>query len=265
MSNIRMVAVDMDGTFCRPDLTFDVPRFQALLAKMKAAGCHFVVASGNQYFQLRDFFPGYWQELTFVAENGAYVREADEVIFCGQFAPDVVDATLDWIEADPQVKTILSCEDMAYMQRGTSEEYFRIMQKYYHHLSWADDLRTVGVPVLKFALNVPSDQTWEYVRRFRTELPAGVEPTSSGHGEIDLIVPGCHKASGLQRLADRWGIAPEECVAFGDGGNDIEMLRWAGIGYAMENASDEVKAAADRVCSSNADDGVLVALEELFA
>lgn len=39
---------------------------------------------------------------------------------------------------------------------------------------------------------------------------------------------GCHKASGLKRLAERWGISPEQCAAFGDGGNDIEMLQYCG-------------------------------------
>ena len=43
------------------------------------------------------------------------------------------------------------------------------------------------------------------------------------------------------------------------------MLRFCGIGYAMDNAPDDVKAAADRVCPSNDEDGVLVALDELFA
>ena len=61
---------------------------------------------------------------------------------------------------------------------------------------------------------------------FRERLKDRLEPTTSGHGSIDLIMPGCHKASGLKRLAARWGITPEQCAAFGDGGNDIEMLRY---------------------------------------
>ena len=54
-------------------------------------------------------------------------------------------------------------------------------------------------------------------------------------------MPGCHKASGIQRLAERWGITPEQCAAFGDGGNDVEMLKYCGHSYAMENASPEAK------------------------
>lgn len=60
--DIKMVAVDVDGTFVHSDYTYDVPRFQRILSRMKEAGCRFVVASGNQYYQLRDLFPGYSDE-----------------------------------------------------------------------------------------------------------------------------------------------------------------------------------------------------------
>ena len=99
---------------------------------------------------------------------------------------------------------------------------------------------------------------------FVEKLKGKAQPTTSGHGSIDLILPGCHKASGLKRLAERWGIAPEQCAAFGDGGNDIEMLKYCGYSYAMENASYSVKAAAKFICPSNEADGVLVTLEKLF-
>lgn len=54
--NIKMAAVDIDGTFVRSDYTYDVPHFKRILSHMKKEGCNFVVASGNQYYQLRDFF-----------------------------------------------------------------------------------------------------------------------------------------------------------------------------------------------------------------
>ena len=57
--DIKMAAVDIDGTFVRSDYTYDVPRFRRILERMKKAGCSFVVASGNQYYQLRDLFGGY--------------------------------------------------------------------------------------------------------------------------------------------------------------------------------------------------------------
>lgn len=54
-------------------------------------------------------------------------------------------------------------------------------------------------------------------------------PVTTGHGSIDLIIPGVHKANGLRILQARWGIEDSEVVAFGDSGNDVEMLRQAGL------------------------------------
>ena len=72
--DIKLVAVDVDGTFVRSDYTYDVPLFRRILAAMQEVGCQFVVASGNQYYQLRDLFPDYYDELSFVAENGLLSR-----------------------------------------------------------------------------------------------------------------------------------------------------------------------------------------------
>ncbi len=68
-NNIKLVAVDIDGTFVRSDYSYDVERFKRIWKKMKEVGCHFVVASGNQYYQLRNLFPGLDSEFVFVAEK----------------------------------------------------------------------------------------------------------------------------------------------------------------------------------------------------
>ena len=265
MSNIKMVAVDMDGTFVRSDQTFDEERFKRILARMKDADCRFVVASGNQYYQLRDFFEGYDEHLAFVAENGAYVKDGPELLFTGTIAPDVVETTLRWIESRPDVLNVMSCLNCAYIEHGRADQrFFDIMGIYYHRLAWADRLRDVREPVLKFALGVPEERTYEYYDQIRATLAGGLEPTTSGHGAIDLIIPGCHKASGLARLVERWGIDPADCAAFCDGGNDLEMLRYVGHGYAVVNASNQLKAVAEQIVPSNDEDGVLVKLEELF-
>jgi hydroxymethylpyrimidine pyrophosphatase-like HAD family hydrolase len=63
-------------------------------------------------------------------------------------------------------------------------------------------------------------------------------------------------------LCRQLGIAPEEVFAIGDGSNDLTLLRTAGLGVAMGNASAEVKAAARAIVPSNQENGVVVALEQ---
>ena len=78
---------------------------------------------------------------------------------------------------------------------------------------------------------------------------------------IDLLDRQGGKVRGIREYLERRGILPEETMAFGDGDNDIEMLRFAGIGVAMGNASDAVKAQADYVTASVDEDGIALALQ----
>lgn len=262
----KLVAVDMDGTFLRSDNTFDEARFARIRARMREAGCVFCVASGNQYYQLRDFFPGYDEEFSFVAENGAFVKSGSELLYTANVPRATTDFVTDVCLGESGVQTILCGVVSAYCQRGSvSREFFDVMSVYYHRLAWVDDLHAVDDRMLKYALMVDEERTYEFYDILTRRLGGRMVPVTSGHGSIDLILPGVHKAAGLERLMDKLGIDASACVAFGDGGNDVEMLGLAGTGYAMANAPQEVKDAADAVCASNDEDGVLVELERIFS
>lgn len=70
--SVKPIAVDMDGSFLSDAKTYNRARFLAQYARMKAQGIRFVVASGNQYYQLISFFPEIAHEIAFVAENGGW-------------------------------------------------------------------------------------------------------------------------------------------------------------------------------------------------
>lgn len=79
----------------------------------------------------------------------------------------------------------------------------------------------------------------------------------------DCIAKGINKATGIDDICAYYGIDITETMAFGDGGNDVAMLQHAGIGVAMGNASDEVKAYADMVTTSVDDNGIANVLNTL--
>lgn len=85
---------------------------------------------------------------------------------------------------------------------------------------------------------------------------------------LDIAPDGVNKATGLERVRDELGIRPGHVLAIGDGRNDIDMLAWAvqggGVGVAMEQAPEEVQAAANERTASDLDDGVAVALARHF-
>lgn len=81
------------------------------------------------------------------------------------------------------------------------------------------------------------------------------------HSFVDITAKGNTKQNGIDEFIRHFGFKLEETMAFGDGGNDIGMLRHAGIGVAMGNANEEVKASADYVTASVDEDGIFKALK----
>jgi len=77
---------------------------------------------------------------------------------------------------------------------------------------------------------------------------------------LEVVPKGCSKSDGIRRVIESAGIRREDVLAVGDSANDLDMLRYAGIGAAMGNASDEVKAAADWVTGTLAQHGAAQAL-----
>ena len=266
MTDIKLIAVDMDGTFLDDEKRYNRPRFLQQYAQLKARGIRFVVASGNQYYQLRSFFPEIAAEIAFVAENGAWVVEAEEDRFVGEFSRDDVVKIIDTLARGnyPQLNYVLSGYRSAWYFSDTPANYIEKMRRYCHRLQPVDRLDEIDDRLFKFALNL-SD---EYVPVLMDDINrshAGVATAvTSGHGSVDLIIPGLHKAHGLSLLQQRWGIADRQVLAFGDGGNDLEMLYQAGFGFAMANAPERVKAAARYQAPSNNQQGVLEVIQQLL-
>ncbi|MEG0911103.1 MAG: HAD-IIB family hydrolase [Ruthenibacterium sp.] len=83
--------------------------------------------------------------------------------------------------------------------------------------------------------------------------------------ECDVFCPDVNKMIGLEVLAKSLKLNPAQCIAYGDSRNDLEMIRWAGLGVAMGNACQELKDAADSVCPASWADGIAISISHLLA
>ena len=98
-----------------------------------------------------------------------------------------------------------------------------------------------------------------YETRIREKYPE-VEKFRADKNSLEITSCETSKGKALAFLADRLGLEPSEICAFGDNSNDVEMLRYAGLGVAMGNACDAAKAAADYVTDDITADGLAKAL-----
>ena len=117
----------------------------------------------------------------------------------------------------------------------------------------------VGEEIYQFIAFIPPSLDEEVGAMLpRCRLPRW-HPTFS-----DLVPRENSKAVGMEKILEHFGMKREECMAFGDGGNDIEMLQMAGIGIAMGNAAATVKENADYVTTSVDEEGILSAIRHII-
>ena len=268
---IKLVAVDEDGTFLdTTHANFDRERFAPVFERMCAAGCHFVVATGNLLHQARNIFSEYAPQMGFVTTNGAFVHEGERLVAKRTMPAKTAARVAHLVSSMPEVLNYaVMGEHGAYMERGRcSQEEFDIWKLFTYRQSWVDDIRRVDDAVGSICLITEEAHADAVAMRLTYELADEVYAVSSGtengYVSFDIQMPGVSKAWGLERLMEAWGISRDEVIAFGDADNDIEMLELAGRGFAMANGSANVKAAADEICPPNTESGVIQVLERYF-
>ncbi|MBM6613525.1 HAD family hydrolase [Desemzia sp. RIT804] len=261
---IKAVVVDMDGTFLTSENDYDRERFKKIYQILSNKQIRFVVASGNQFAQLKSFFPGMEENIAFISENGALVFENNLLIKESHFELDLVQQVMSYLKDHHIDANFVLCGvHKAYIEAAASEEFKSFAATYYYALKEVDRIEELEEDkYVKFALSVPVEKTTSIQEALQHSFGKKIVAVSSGHGSIDIIIPDKHKAFGLSYLADKWGISPKDILAFGDGNNDAEMLQYVGHSYAMANGSELVKKVAKHSAPSNDESGVLQVIEK---
>ena len=262
---VKLIAVDMDGTFLDDNKKYNKEKFLSQYQQLKQQGIKFVVASGNQYYQLKSFYPEIESEIAFVAENGAYIVNEGKDLSVAELSAASVAKILEFIDATPGLNTVICGRDSAYILASQPDAFYQKMKNYYHRLKKIDSYDQIDDQIFKFATNIDDAHLSGFMTSLDEALGHIITSVSSGHGSADLIIPGRHKANGLRMLQEIWGIEDSEVVTFGDGGNDVEMLKQARFGFAMANAMPAAKQAASYSTVSNNEEGVLKIIDKILA
>ncbi|AQS53685.1 5-amino-6-(5-phospho-D-ribitylamino)uracil phosphatase YbjI [Jeotgalibaca dankookensis] len=264
--SIKLIAVDMDGTFLNTEMSYNRPYFESLLKRMKEKNIHFICASGNQLPQLLNYFEGLESEITFIAENGAYVYDDGKELYLAVMKDSIVRRAIRALQAygDGKVAFAICGKEKAYVLKETDEKYLNLFKKFYIELEKVDHFDEVTDEIVKFTSNFGVEDVSEMVTYLNDELGDVLTPLASGNGFIDLLLNDVDKGLGMKLLQERWAISAGESAAFGDSPNDIAMLQSVTHSYAMENATPSVKEVAAYEIGHNDTDSLLNTIEKII-
>lgn len=267
----RLVALDVDGTLLqwiegqgqtREAVRGDV---YAAVRRARQAGAHVVLASGRSphgmipIAHLLDLHDAGDPPLWVVASNGAVVFRYPPLEVVHEVTFDARPAVTAVLEQRPQAL-------VAVEERGVGYRVNRLfpLGELSGEIIVTDLDRLIDGEVSRVIIRDPDATAEDFVELTRTLGLHGTDYVVGWTAWLDLSPMGVSKASGLDYVVAELGLTSADVLAVGDGRNDIEMLRWAGRGVAMGQAVEEVRAAADHVTASVADDGVARELERWF-
>jgi hydroxymethylpyrimidine pyrophosphatase-like HAD family hydrolase len=180
--------------------TYNRPRFLAQYQRMREQNIRFVVASGNQYYQLISFFPEIAHQIAFVAENGGWVVSDEDVFNC-QLPVHHFNAVVDHLQTLPNIEIIACGKRSAYTLNRYNDALKTVAAKYYHRLELVDDFNHLDDTILKFGLNVPDQPDPGNSAEAARGAGDMVTAVATGYGSIDLIIPGCTKPTAARIAA----------------------------------------------------------------
>ena len=274
-ADLRLAAVDMDGTLLDDDKNFP-PGMDELLDLMDERGVTFAPASGRQVWTLIDMFPDR-PGMTVIGENGGIVmrdgvevsshpvdtptvREVIRLVRDATSGPDGIDGGL-----------VMCGKQFAYVER-TDEGFVEGVMPYYHRTKRVEDQNAIIDAI-------EAGQIDDAIVKLAVYVIGPVEPLAqatlanfadthqyaiSGANWADLQIRGVDKGSAVRDLQRFLGVDRSQTAVFGDAGNDLSMMSEGDLSFAMANASQDVIEAARFVAPSNNEAGVIQVLRALL-
>lgn len=267
---MKVLATDLDNTFLHRDLSYSSEAFGRLLTKWLAQGNRFVVATGRELRWVEAKFAPFMSDIDVVASNGVVLKLRQETATM-QALPAASLMMLQKLIVDqigkPAQGLRAYTKDKLYLVNGmgniqTKERDFT--RSLYDEVYEIDQLQEISDPILTVTGNWAageSDQAAEAIN----DAGIGLYATTSGYGAVDILPAGVNKANTLSLLLTKLGLSSDQLIAFGDGMNDLEMLRLAGHPFVMPNGDQRLLNEGFTVVpKDNNHDGVLEVWQALM-
>lgn len=260
--NIKLIITDIDGTLV-DDNSVIPHNFIEMINHLAAEEIIFVAASGRGVISIKEKLKHSAKNLYIISNNGAIIMQDDNIIDINNF---------DQRDFEIIVREFQKIKDVTICATTPTRSYVQLLNdgsidhlyEYYPKFEIVEDLALVDDKFVSVNMFSESKTTENYNSDIIQELGLKYDIVQAGAQWIDALPKNNNKGVALQRLVEILDIDINHTIAFGDFNNDIQMIEVAKKGYAMLDATDLVKAAADEIIGSNNDNSVINKIYELL-
>ncbi len=261
--DIKLIALDLDGTLLASDHDTIPEKNRTVLRKAAKQGVHIAIASGRSWSLVRETAQHLGCVSYGITGNGGCVVDST--------GSPLVSSPMDLAQSLEIIRRLrkrelpfeiyvdgqnyLELSDLDHLDCVALSDAF--LEMYRRNVVVVEDILAFAAQhapekfdVFYVPLDIKDAVSAEILQGGLLSVSGGLETN------LEFTAPGVTKGTALAALAKKLGLTADQVMAFGDADNDLEMLRWAGWSFAMENGSDAVKAAAKYAAPSNDDAGV---------
>ena len=230
----------------------DLPRLERLLDHLDQKGIRFVIATGNEIHRMRQLLGPLVKRVTLVVANGARIFENDQMILGKFWDRELVEAVLAYFKGrEISDQLVVSAVNGGFAKEGTVftevEKFMQpeVIEALYKRMKFVPELTAdLFDQVLKMSLVVGLDRLDQVSQEVQQAFGDQLMAVSERFWQHGSLTSRHSQGLGLAQLMEMWQLDASQVMAFGDSGNDIEMLEMAGHSYAVANAEEAVKAVA---------------------
>jgi len=261
----ELVALDLDGTTLSSDYKLSKKNIETV-HKYSEKGIKFIIITGRTYDSAKPFAKSLSPDMPLTCYNGARIYDKDgKVIFSKELSKNHVD-----IVKELRVLRENNCTPLFFIDERLTVPWYDDNVKEYETrtlLKAKIDERLLEKEFISTKV-IFSSPDYDFLQRLKKDLKDRIGKevyiTSSMSRYIEYLNIEVSKGKAIRWLSEKLGIRLEDIVVMGDNNNDLEMFFPEVYKVAMENASPLLKEKADRITSSNDEDGVARALDKIF-
>ena len=241
----RLAVFDMDDTLLGPDRQLSGENASAL-QRLRAEGAEVVIASGRHASNITEFEHAFGFQGWIVSAGGAVVShsETGEVLYEKTVPQDL---GLELFRRGREQKISLIGYHRSGIFCDAPSEWVSLYTRRTHQLPIANIPELIGTGLQKLIWTTHRDRISQFTPEMQREFQDRLYVVNTEHEMLEFLHPETNKALAAQALAAKLGIEREAVLAFGDGNNDVPLLRWAGMSIAMAHGRESAKSAAKRV------------------
>lgn len=238
---IKLIASDLDGTLLQNGAQSLGPEVCSLIERLKEKGILFVAASGRQYGNLQRLFAPVKDSIAYICENGCLSFYQNRKIHKEVMSYELGQEILGAIWEKDTAEILLSGEHTSYIQPKKRAYYLHLRDVVKNSVTVVPDIFQVDEDYFKISIYEEKGITEGEAAYWHNLFDEKATVVTSGNEWLDTMPLGVNKGLAMEKMLNYLGIAWDECAAFGDNYNDIEMLQKVKYNFVMDNAPGDIR------------------------